>query len=350
MNLDFDLDQSVLLKPSTILMLGTLALLALSSYVPGWKGISVILASLLAFILGEIAGEWRFRPQMKVSSAKLHYFGLSLIVVSLFALYLDFFTAGGIPFFTPAIRRFLSPVLTSLAFLIVPGTVFTIPTLKGHKRAKLYTFLLIFFAAAMMTLLGYRTEVLAAIIASMLTAYYCGIFKLRDLGFMTLVAFAAFSGITLLRTGAVANSARASVTFAAFDFLVAKTPILGLAHGFVQFADFFKLISEIPIYGGRVLASNLIGARVGVSITSTLYGPPYIDFGIFGMLMFFLFGFVLGAGHKAAFSKKGVYAASHSLLLTFLLLGIETGITDLIVWTYFIFISVFYLLAHNYEA
>jgi len=117
----------------------------------------------------------------------------------------------------------------------------------------------------------------------------------------------------------------------------------------VQFPDIINIPTVTPIYSGRVLISEIIGGRVTSSSTATLFAPPFLDFGFPGLLMFIFFGLILGATYKAAREKKNIYAPLHALLLTFLILGIETGIVDLIVWIYFGFTTLFLIIAHNYH-
>ena len=190
---------------------------------------------------------------------------------------------------------------------------------------------------------------MAAILVSMLTTYYSKIFKFKHLALFFAIAFLAGGGITILREGVLITYGSASSTLAALDFVVSITPPTGLTHGFVQFPDITKIFSHTPLYGGRNLVSSLLGGRISISTTTTLYGPPFIDFGYIGLLFFIGFGFLLGSGYTAAKSEKGIYTALYSLVLVFLLLGIETGITDLIVWIYFFSASIFYLYAHDWD-
>src|SRR3989344_4652600 len=156
---------SIALKPSTLLILGTLFLLFNSSYFPGAKTFLVIIVSIALFYIGEKYSR-KFNPTLTIERETLFYFGAGLILISLLALYFNFFAAGGIPLFNSAIRRFLSAPLTYASFLAVPGIIFIIASfeIKKTAHAKLKTFLLIIFAAALMALLGFRTEVLAAIL------------------------------------------------------------------------------------------------------------------------------------------------------------------------------------------
>lgn len=342
--------ESEFLRPSVLLAVGTLILLLFSQTPLSAKAGLVVFFSILLFFAGEHFSK-KFRPAILVKKEILFYFGIALILISLAALYLNFFAAGGIPLFNSAIRRFLSAPLTYASFLIVPGIIFAIASfdkLKTHNP-KLKTIFLIFFAAGMMSLLGFRTEVLAAILGGTFAAYYAGIFDIKELAALFLIALIAFSGVSIVRD-ASSTFGRLGTTMATFNNLAEYTPIVGgLTHGYVQFADFHRYLSRTPIYSGRVLLSSIIGSRVTSSTTATIFAPPFVDFGAAGMLMFLFFGAVLGAGYKAAKEKKNIYAATHSLLLAFLILSIETGIVDLIVWAYLGFIAVFYLIAHNYS-
>jgi len=341
---------SEVLRPSFLLLVATIILFVSSSYFLSFKGMLVISLSILFFFIGEKIGYSTFKPQLTVSSKRLYYVGVILFIVSLISLYLDFYSAGGIPLFNSVLRRFMSPLLTSLAFLMVPATGFLIASKAQSKYARLITFVLVFFTAGMMALLGFRTEVLAAILVSLFTAYYTKIIDLKEIIFLGILALCIGLGITIIREGGLGFLLfRTTSTLAAFDFAILFTGPFGLTHGFVQFVDIAKLFGLFPVLGGRNLITLIIGGRLSVSTTTTLFGPPFIDFGWLGLLVFLFFGLVLGAGYKAARTHSGVYAPLYALVLTFLLLGVETGITDGIVWLYFLSASLFFLFAHTYE-
>ncbi len=336
---------SQMLRPSSLLLIFTILF-----FIPGisnmcLKSLFVVALSLIGFYIGELLSK-RFNPQLNMSNQSLFYFGATLFVLSLLSLYLNFFTAGGFPIFNPALRRFLSPGLTYLSFLMVPATLFIISSLSKNK--KILSVVLILFTTSMMALLGFRTEVLAILIGGAVTLYYLKIFSHKELLLLLLFAVLSFAGMSIVRPGGLGLT-RSITTTSAFDFLISVTPWSGLTHGYVEFADFIKFISKIPIYGGRTLVSSIIGSRTSVSTTSTLFGPPFADFGLFSVLIFIYFGLVVGAGFKSK-SKQGIYTPMYAVLLTFLLLGIETGIVDLVVWVYFIFASILYLISHNYES
>jgi len=329
-------------RPAVLLAVGTIIFFLASWTLPSIKAIAVITISLLVFYLGSLFGK-DFRTKLKIPLGYCRGLGALVSIVALVALYFDFFSAGGVPLAKPAIRRFLSPVLTSIAFLLVPGICLVICSLEG-KWSKFCAFVLMIFSASMMALLGYRTEVLAALIASFVTAYYCEIFGKKELLLIVLLVIGAFSGVTFMRGDVSGFSPRAASTVSALNFALAETPAGGLAHGYVEFADFAKIASEAPVYGGRNLVSDILGGRPGVSMTTMLYGPPYIDFGIFFFVIFLILGLIIGISHTLAKTLKGFYAAVYGILLAFLLIGIETGITDLIIWGYLIASGFFFLL------
>ena len=121
--LSLDFKNSILLKPSTLLILGTLFLLFSSKYIPSAKAFAVIFISIALFYIGEKYSK-KFNPTLLIKKENLFYFGAVLILISLAALYFNFYAAGGIPLFNAALRRFLSGHLTYLSFLIVPGIIF----------------------------------------------------------------------------------------------------------------------------------------------------------------------------------------------------------------------------------
>ncbi len=337
--------KSEILRPSVLLLFAVLLFVSVSPSSLGVKAYFVIAVSLLFFFFGEKLSN-NLNLNLQVKEKTLFYFGVFLSVTALIALNFNFFTAGGFPIFNSALRRFLNPAFTYISFLLVPGVVFIIAGMKEKKKS--YSLLLILFSAGMMTLLGFRTEVLAALGAGALVCYFLKIFDEKELLALFLLGILAFSGLTFIRSGGF-ETARTASTLSVFNFIADETPVFGLSHGYVEFSDIARVLKPYPIFGGRTLISNLIGGRTASSTTATLFGPPFLDFGFLSVFVFLFFGFVIGAGRKMAMKAKPTYAAVHSILLVFILLAVETGITDLIIWAYFFFAAIFYIISHNYE-
>ena len=107
----------------------------------------------------------------------------------------------------------------------------------------------------------------------------------------------------------------------------------GLTHGHM-------LTSSIPgsDLGPRMMVGKLIAWRTEVTVTPTLIGQMVVDFGKLGVFAeMLLLGFTLGIGFKIMqITKNYFYIGIYSLILTYSILGIETGILDIQVLLYFI--------------
>ena len=85
------------------------------------------------------------------------------------------------------------------------------------------------------------------------------------------------------------------------------------------------------------MVGKLIAWRTEVTVTPTLIGQMVVDFGKFGVFVeMLILGFILGIGFKIVrFTKNYFYIGIYSLILTYTILGIETGILDIQVLIYF---------------
>lgn len=96
-----------------------------------------------------------------------------------------------------------------------------------------------------------------------------------------------------------------------------------------------------------MMVGKLIAWRSEVTITPTLIGQMVIDFGKVGVAIeMCLLGFILGIGFKIMqITKNYFYIGIYSLILTYTILGIETGLLDIQVIVYFI-IAIFIYFAY----
>jgi len=86
-----------------------------------------------------------------------------------------------------------------------------------------------------------------------------------------------------------------------------------------------------------MFVGKLISWRTEVTVTPTLIGQMVVDFGKVGVAVeMCLLGFILGIGFKIIRKTKNFfYIGLYSLLLTYSILGVETGILDIQVLFYF---------------
>ena len=114
----------------------------------------------------------------------------------------------------------------------------------------------------------------------------------------------------------------------------------GILHGKM-------LASSMPgsDLGPRMLVGKLIAWRTEVTVTPTLLGQMLVDFGKVGVAVeMCLLGFLLATGYKIIrITQDAFYISIYSLVLTYSIVGVETGILDIQVLFYFFIISFIYL-------
>jgi len=135
---------------------------------------------------------------------------------------------------------------------------------------------------------------------------------------------------------------RADFTLHVLDLLDFIGGNFGLTHGQL-------LASSIPgsDLGPRMMVGKLIAWRTEVTVTPTLIGQMVVDFGKIGVFVeMCILGSILGIGFKIMQKTKDYfYIGIYSLILTYSILGIETGILDIQVLLYFAIAILIYLIS-----
>ena len=201
--------------------------------------------------------------------------------------------------------------------------------------------------------LEYRTPIIAILLMMIIIAYYGEILSVWEVIIGALIGVFAIMGIGYLRSlNELAISTnisifstlehRANFTMHVLNLLNQISGNFGILHG--------KMIaSSMPgsDLGPRMLVGKLIAWRTEVTVTPTLLGQMIVDFGKIGVAIeMCLLGFILGTGYKIIkITKDSFYIAIYSLILTYSILGVETGILDIQILFYFFIISFIYLAA-----
>ena len=281
----------------------------------------------------------------------IYSIGFCLILISIVFFFISIATVGGIPLLKPSIRYLLKPVFTMPVFLIIPGTCLVASSyLKDYHDEKItrsqarFRFLfLLAIDCAFLLLLGYRTPLLAAFLIIIIIGFCGNIVSLWEVVIGALIGVGAIIGIGYFRSiGEMAITSatnpfytlqsRADFTLHVLDLLDFIGGNFGLTHGKL-------LASSIPgsDLGPRMMVGKLIAWRTEVTVTPTLIGQMVVDFGKVGVAVeMCILGFVLGIGFKIVQkSKDYFYIGIYSLILTYSILGIETGILDIQVLLYF---------------
>lgn len=281
----------------------------------------------------------------------IYSIGFCLILISIVFFFVSIATVGGIPLLRPSIRYLLKPAFTMPVFLIIPGTCLVASSyLKDLQDEKItrsqarfrYLFLLA-IDCAFLLLLGYRTPLLAAFLIIIIMGFYGNIISLWEVVIGALIGVGAIIGIGYFRSlgeMTITSStnpfytlqSRADFTLHVLDLLDFIGGNFGLTHGKL-------LASSIPgsELGPRMMVGKLIAWRTEVTVTPTLIGQMITDFGKAGVAVeMCLLGFILGIGFKIVQKTKDYfYIGIYSLILTYSILGIETGILDIQVLIYF---------------
>ena len=249
---------------------------------------------------------------------------------------------GGIPLFNSVLKSNATTNIWRVAyplFLIMINILLA----KYYKRRYL---LLVLLGALIFGLNGYRTSVLGILGSSFITLYYLDKIS-RKIGiiFIAIIAVGIIA-IGFITSQSIANQTwtlnplelifyRAAFTLEVFERIL---PLAGTTHGHIL-SMVFSSGSPRTFIGEYVLHYN-------VCLTSTLFGPVMLDFGLIGLSIQMLFmGIFLGLISKL---KKGVGIGIYSMILTHTVIWIETGPTDIMIWFLYLLGFILIILNFNY--
>lgn len=281
----------------------------------------------------------------------IYSIGFCLMLISIVFFFISIASVGGIPILKPSIRYLLKPAFTMPVFLIIPGTCILGSVYLKDFQDKIITrsqvrfrfLLLLIIDVALLLTLGYRTPLLAALLLLIIIAYYGNIIAVWEVVLGALIGVGAIIGIGYFRSvkELTISSAidpfytlksRAEFTLHVLNLLDIAGGNFGATHGQI-------LASSIPgsEFGPRMMVGKLIAWRTEVTVTPTLIGQMVADFGKVGVAIgMCLLGFILGIGFKIMRKTKDYfYIGLYSLLLTYSILGVETGMLDIQVLFYF---------------
>ena len=298
----------------------------------------------------------------------IYSIGFCLILVSMAFFFISIASVGGIPLLKPSIRYLLKPAFTMPVFLIIPGTCILASVYLKDFQEKIITrsqvrfrFLVLLAIDVVFLLgLGYRTPLLAALLMLIIMAYFGEIIAIWEVVIGALLGVGAIIGIGYIRSiGEYTVStaidpfytlkSRADFTLHVLNLLDFIGGNFGVTHGQL-------LAASIPgsELGPRMMIGKLIAWRTEVTVTPTLIGQMVADFGKVGVAVeMCLLGFILGIGFKIVRKTRDYfYIGLYSLILTYSILGVETGILDIQVLFYFavaIFIYIVLILKSQFN-
>ncbi|ASJ08686.1 hypothetical protein A3L11_05370 [Thermococcus siculi] len=288
------------------------------------KTIAVGLVFSVAIILGIYRGygiDWR-DDGLNIDEKYIFWaFWTAMAIIGLQLLVLR-----DVPLLHPTIRTQLNPRLTALTyFLGVPSSVYLF--IRGKRYALIYPLTVALYA--------YRTPVLVGIIA-LGAAYYEslraeGRIKALHIALIVGGVLVLGLGMTLMRGESISSLwTRIQSSTSVLDIIVWRAGWNGLYHGYLQWSGIKSYLAGG--YSPRGLVAKFLYVRTGVTITPTLLGGMYLDFGIFAVIEGFLLGLYYGMIEKAT---HPVTLSLYYSTLAYGLVGVETGILDLPVYLLF---------------
>lgn len=300
------------------------------------------------------------KPAIQFESKDLYSIGFCLVLISILFFFVSVASVGGIPILKTSLRYQLKPLFTMPVFLIIPGVcILASVYLKEFQENKItrsqtrFRFLILIAISCMFLLaLGYRTPLLAVLLIMIIIGYYGNILAVWEVVVGALIGVCAIIGIGYFRSVEEYTVTSATNPFYTLesraDFTLNVLNLLDFIGGNFGVTHGKLLASSIPgsDLGPRMMIGKLIAWRTEVTVTPTLIGQMVIDFGKVGVAVEMCgLGFILGIGYKIMKKTDDfAYIGLYSLLLTYSILGVETGILDIQVLAYFA-VAIFIYLA-----
>lgn len=253
-------------------------------------------------------------------------FYLYLLGIGFAFLVITFRQIGGLPIINTALRANLqhSWAWAGAVFFYMFGYVGTLLEMEDKKK----TIAIIIISTILFALTGFRIAILLILLSGVIAAY-----KSKQIGNKS-VGIALISALVIVMllgyyVAGLANPAtlflyRAATTHSVYEQVLDKSIPFGVEHGN------FMLGHAYP----RGHLGELLGAKN--SLTSTILGPPLMEFGpLFALACMLGLGYVLGSAHKDL--KDPHLKIFYPVLLAFAIVWVETGFDQYmlcIVWAY----------------
>ena len=365
--------ESEIFSPLIVLVTFTLFLLLATDHVSRDLQIVIIIA-FLSFFIGSIIlprlvlnnqdNENKEHEDNKIplfNSKDVYSIGFCLTLIGIVFLFISIASIGGLPILKSSLRYSLKPIFTMPVFLVIPGIgLIASHYLNQYQKNEIsrsqarFRFLLLTAIGIITVLtLEYRTPIIAILLMMIIIGYYGKILSVWEVILGALIGVCAIIGIGYIRSLnelAISSNtnpfstleSRPNFTMHVLNLLNQISGNFGLLHGKM-------LASSMPgsELGPRMLVGKLIAWRTEVTVTPTLLGQMLVDFGKVGVAVEMgLLGFILGTGYKIIkITQNSFYIAIYSIILTYSIVGVETGILDIQVLSYFFIISSIYLAA-----
>lgn len=296
---------------------------------------------------------------IKFKVEDIYAIGLVLFVFSIIFFCINLGYVKGIPLLNPTLRYQLKASLTMPVFFIIPSiAIIESVYIQYYKENKLTRkavrirfLILTLIGIIILLVLAYRTPILALLLVMVIIGYYGKVISITEIIVLAFIGMVGIIGIGYIRslnemmiTSAInpiyTLQSRVDFTVHVLNELDFLSGNFGLMHG-----GFILKTLPGSDYGPRMMVGKLISWRNGITITPTLIGGMIIDFGKVGVgVGMFSLGSILGIGYKLLKKTENyIYICIYAIILTYSIIGIETGILDIHVICYFFIGAIIYL-------
>ena len=262
---------------------------------------------------------------------------VGLVLLGILLQVINIALLGGIPLFSATLKAKAATKIWLISYIIFLPSINVL--LARYNRKSHY--LLLVIGLVLFALTGYRTTPIAIMLSALITLYYT-----RDVDLKYIILAILAIAVVLLAVGFIAvqaiswqhwslNPVELVSYRAAFTLNILSKAI---ENQFATMGNLFyaTLTGFFTHSDARVLVGQATLGQVH-SITSTIFGPALLDFGILGMVIqMFLLGLILKTLHSIQNYKKEIFSAFYGILLAQTIIWIETGPTDVVVWLFYI--------------
>ncbi|GEM_PF-4494621 len=263
---------------------------------------------------------------------------IALVLVSISILIFYFIFLGGFPLLSERLReRANLSIVRAFSYMsFIYGFSIIVSCEKNNK----FSISLALIGLLLFSLLGFRFEPMGILLTLTMAYWYRDLLsrKAMLLSLILLAAVIVVVGYMKVPSQWILNPIetlfyRAGFTLNTLDRILEIAYPFGLTHGLASFSPpRSRIVIGLMVYG------------YNQSITSTLIGAAFLDFGLFGIVLIMIyFGLMLGIGYKILKNNPSYWcsiigyllAASHSLIL------IESGV-DFTMWLFTLFVWLLY--------
>ena len=163
-------------------------------------------------------------------------------------------------------------------------------------------------------LLGYRTQVVFVLLGSLICGSMIGIWKKSELILLIAISIGSLFFLTMVRDTILGVNlslieslkTRISLTTDVMDILANMGGVFGLTNGAIHISTHPFLARLMPgvAYSPRRMMAVLVGEK-SISVTSSIFGPLSIDFGLIGVIISMAFLGFLSSLYNSADKENG---------------------------------------------